>query len=346
MNLLVLAIDMASVFLVFSILVSGIQEWIAQKFSKRGEFLQRGLLQLIGDSGVFQKVVAHPLIAGTVNVVADKTAGGTVQLGTPDKDKLPSYIDPENLALALAHVLLTSNSPVADPPQTNVLDFASLRTAIAKAPTPVARALLPILDSSRQDLDKALKGIQDWYSRGMDRVSGWYKAHAQWRLFWIGLVVALLANVNSIAIFEALNRSPELAGRVAEQANALVDGKTELTAEESQALVKKALAAPPADLPIGYGCLASVNALASAKGSRDTQTKPLPAGCGTGFENLTKDGMSGDLLLYLLLYLVGCALTALAGTLGAPYWFAALADLLRIRGSGPTPASRQAQSDT
>lgn len=338
MNLLLLAIDMVLVYLVFAILVSGIQEWIAQKLSKRGQFLQRGLLHLIGDVGIFEKVVAHPLIAGTSKVTTPSVPADGAQAGAPAKAKPPSYIDPENLALALSQVLLIPADPAKDPRQRSVMTFATLRDAIAQETSPVAEVLLPILDSSGQDLDKALEGIQNWFSRGMDRVSGWYKAYAQWRLFWIGLVVAVLANVNSIAIFEALNRSPELAGRVANEANAIVDGKSELTPEQSQVIVNRALAVPAADLPIGYGCLASAQDLGAAGEPQESQMKHAFDRCGSEVAALVHNGPTANLLLYLL----GCSLTALAGTLGAPYWFAALADLLRIRGSGPTPSSRRA----
>lgn len=102
MNLLLLAIDMVLIYLVFAILVSGIQEWIAQKLSKRGQFLQRGLLQLIGDAVIFKRVVAHPLIGGTSKIAAPSVPAGGAQADASAKQKPPSYIDPENLTLALA----------------------------------------------------------------------------------------------------------------------------------------------------------------------------------------------------------------------------------------------------
>lgn len=337
MSLLLLAIDMALVYLVFAILVSGIQECIARIFSKRGKFLRRGLSQLIGDDKIFKKVIAHPLIAGTGKIVRPSVTTSSAQGSSPGKSKPPSYVDPENLALALAYVLTTHAADATDPAERRVLTFATLRDALAQETSPIADALLPILDSSDKTLDKALEGIRRWYSHGMDRVSGWYKAYAQRWLLGIGFVVALLANVNSIAIFEALNHSSGLAGQIAVEANAIADGQSELTPEISQAIVKHALAAPAAGLPIGYDYLGSVCRLESAVPKQKMPSKPVIDHCSPAVASLERNGQIANLLYYVL----GCALTAVAGALGAPFWFAALADILKIRGSGPKPASPQ-----
>lgn len=335
MNLLLLIIDMVLVYLVFAIIVSGIQEWISRRFSKRGKFLLRGLSQLIGDDKIFEKVIAHPLIAGTSNIVTSSVRASGTQGGAPAKARPPSYIDPENLALALTQVLITPAAAVTDPAQRRVLNFANLRDALAQETSPIADALLPILDSSEQTLDKALEGIRNWYSRGMDRVSGWYKADAQKCLFWIGLAVAFFANVNSIAIFEALSHSPDLADRVAVEANAMASGQSELTPELSQAIVKDALAASASSLPIGYDCLAPMHGLESAGTSQEMPTSTVIDRCSDAVASFIKESPEANIPLHLL----GCALTALAGALGAPFWFVALADLLKIRSSGPKPAN-------
>lgn len=335
MSLLLLVIDMALVYLFFAVLVSGIQEWIARMCSKRGKFLQRGLSRLIDDDKLFERVIAHPLIAGTSKIVRHSNHANGAQGNHPVKTKPPSYIDPVNLALALADVLITPTASEEIPAQRPELTFVNLRNALAKETSPIANALLPILDSSDSTLDKALEGIRNWYSRGMDRVSGWYKAYAQKWLFGIGLAVALLANVNSIAIFGALNHSPGLAGRVAVEANTIAGVQSELTPEKSQAIVQQALASRAADLPIGYDCLASAHSRESAGTSQEIPTKTVIDRCGDAVASLVKS----EPITKCFLYLLGCALTALAGTLGAPFWFAALADLLKIRGSGPKPAS-------
>ena len=430
MNLIVLAIDMVLVFLVFSVFVSGIQEWLAQKFANRGAFLREGLTRLIDNQDIVDAVFAHPLIAGTSRAVgsstsktdkstgdaataASATGAGSVAATTSATTTamaakarnttkarvgtLPSYIDEINFSLALCDVLI--NMPKHDSaPGAAPLTIDALRNALGqRAPSdPIVHALLPIIDSANGNLQAALAGIQDWFSRDMDRVSGWYKAHAQWRVFFIGLAVAVLANVNSIAIFQALNRSPAYAAQLADSAGTVMkavstslepafsastdggsvgptqSGPSDQASPASDSgsrikavVVRVEVAAsgkddvgssstspsgvarlvqdtPLSQLPIGYACLAPAkNQDAGNSANQVASAEAAVASCRADFGAFVDTGP-----MNWLAYLFGCALTALAGTLGAPYWFAALADLLKIRGSGPTPASRKADNPT
>jgi len=87
-----IAIGLVTVFLIFSIVVSGINEWVAQRFARRGEFLRLGLQRLINDGGIYRRVLHHPLV-------------GSLYREQAAKGKPPSYIDPNTFAMALADVL-------------------------------------------------------------------------------------------------------------------------------------------------------------------------------------------------------------------------------------------------
>lgn len=351
MGLLNIVIGLILVYLVFAIVVSGVQEWWTQYFGHRGQFLREGLLRLIGDESIFVRVLHHPLIGG---LYRDRAARG----------KPPSYIDPGNFALAFANVILRrANTPVATSSNTNPapvggtpdrpLTFQSLRDALVNLlaqRSPVATAVLPIVDRANGDLDAALKGIADWFSGGMDRVSGWYKAYAQKRLFVIGFFVACLANVDTIAIYETLNRSPDLASQLAQAAGDVVQsgqiGGVDLkarkdaafTPEESQAVLKVVMSTSLPRVPIGYACLNAASTAPITPGDgvapqSAPETRSTWARCWTEIQDRRKLWLFSDWLLHAL----GWALTALAGALGAPYWFAALNKVMNIRGSGPKP---------
>ena len=62
MNALNVCISLVFVFLIFSIVVSGVQEWWAQFRSLRGKWLRLGLLRLIDDDALFVRVLRHPLV--------------------------------------------------------------------------------------------------------------------------------------------------------------------------------------------------------------------------------------------------------------------------------------------
>jgi hypothetical protein len=336
MNVLNLCIGLIFVFLIFAIVVSGVQEWWAQFRGQRGRFLRQGMQRLIDDEAIFVRVLQHPLVG---SLYRDRAAQGTP----------PSYVDPTNFALALANViqrralLLTPGSAVQP------LTFQSLRAAaeqIAGQRSPVADSLLPILDQAEGDLGSALKGIEAWFSGGMDRVSGWYKAFAQRRLFVIGFIAAVIGNVDTIAIYQALNRAPDLAARIGDSASVVVHsgtiagvdlaqlGSSEVTGEQAKAVLDAALRTPLGELPIGYACLSSIAASKPAADATGVpQLSSTIARCGAEMKSRYASWAISDWLVHLL----GFALTALAGTLGAPYWFGLLSKAVNIRGSGPKP---------
>ena len=66
-------IGLILVFLLFAIVVSGVQEWWSQYFGHRGKFLRQGLMRLIDDEALYLRVLHHPLIGG---LYRDRAARG------------------------------------------------------------------------------------------------------------------------------------------------------------------------------------------------------------------------------------------------------------------------------
>ena len=340
-------IALVLIYLIFSIVVSGLQEWWAQFLGHRGTFLRLGMQRLIRDDAIFVRVLQHPLVG---NLYRDRAARG----------KPPSYIEPGNFALAFADVVLRRAATPDDGDDAQriaptTLDYESLHRAVSRLRlqhSSAALAVLPILEQAQGDLPKALQGIEAWFNHGMDRVSGWYKGYSQRRLFVWGLVVAGLCNVDSIAIFHALDRSPDLASRLSVVARNVVDSglggvdvtvlkQRELTADESRALVQAVLKEPIPSLPIGYGCLGALSTTdAEVNVAGAPSTSSLKSGwqrCGAELDRRWKAETVGSFLLHLL----GWTMTALAGVLGAPYWFGLLSKVVNIRGAGPRPEDRR-----
>ncbi|WP_257385081.1 hypothetical protein [Tahibacter caeni] len=328
------------VFLVFSIVVSGILEWWAQFRGLRGKWLLLGVKRLIDDEAISDRLLQHPLIGG---LYRDRAARG----------KPPSYVEPPNFSLALAAVVLRRAAATSGGASTT-LTFQGLvdaTQALARQNSPLADSLLPILDRANGELAAALKGLEDWFGAGMKRVSGWYKAAAQRRLFVVGLLAAALFNVDAIAIFRALDGAPELTSRIAGQvADSVrdkrlgpVDGAAiaegTLTPQQAQELARWALSLGAGQIPLGYACIAAANVVGSVKPEGNATPdgnvlKDAARACGDEFARRAKQWTLSDWLVKLL----GWAVTALAGTLGAPYWFGLLAKVVGLRGSGTRPA--------
>ena len=61
--------------------------------------------------------------------------------------------------------------------------------------------------------------IETWFNESMDRLSGWYKRKTQFTTFVIGLVIALLLNIDSIQVSNYLWREPTLRQVIVAQIN-------------------------------------------------------------------------------------------------------------------------------
>jgi hypothetical protein len=349
--LLDVAIGLGVVFLLFSVAVSGINEWVAQASGRRGEFLRLGVMRLINDQAVFYRVLHHPLIG---SLYRDRAAQG----------KPPSYIEPKNFAVAIADVLIAraSGTPSAHR-EPSTLNVAALQAAIRSpvlASSPVSAALAPILDRAQGDLEKALTDIEAWFNSGMDRVQGWYKGHANRALFVIGFLVAAAGNVDTIEIYHALNTSAPLrAAVVAAAENITKTGKVgdiavqdaqgnALTGEQIESLRRQTtsiLAAnTPSTWPIGYACLnvelqqSPVGTTAPAAGPMVPLNANTWKSCVQEFTTTVKTRSASAWLVKL----AGWTLTAFAGTLGSTYWFQLLCKAIDIRGAGKKPVQDNA----
>jgi hypothetical protein len=343
-----IAIGLVTVFLVFSIVVSGVNEWFAQLFARRGEYLREGLQRLINDGPIYRRVLHHPLVG---SLYRERAAMG----------KPPSYIDPNTFAMAIADVLL-ARARVSQPEGTAdhlPLTIEALRAALhtpALAASPVAVSLGPIIDRAGDDLGAALQGIQSWFNSGMDRVSGWYKTRTRWMLLWIGLLLAALCNIDAIEIAATLNRSPALRNSLVNTATGFVEsgkvgnvtmadlGDRAPTQAEWQSMrpVLEGMRSASGTLPIGYECLgaalaapdvASRAAGGVAAGEEIINQRTVWTACAQQAKHAIASGSPANGLLKLL----GWLLTAAAGTLGAGYWFGLLTKAINIRGTGPRP---------
>jgi hypothetical protein len=74
----------------------------------------------------------------------------------------------------------------------------SVRASVASLDhPPIQRVLLSAIDTAQGDLNRAQANIEAWYNSAMDRVAGWYKRRTQFVVFWLGLGVTILMNVDT-----------------------------------------------------------------------------------------------------------------------------------------------------
>ena len=188
----------------------------------------------------------------------------------------------------------------------------------------LGKPLLAMIHAAGDDADKLRQSVEDWYNSGMDRVSGWYKHHTQKVLLCIGIVMAVTLNADSIAIVRQLSKDPTLRQVMVAAAQTATNPSTTGTTSTPGAT----------STPSGT---ATASSDASQSASSDAFKKQL-TDANTAFANIHNLGVP---LGYPMGFphtapaffeaVLGWVLTAIAISLGAPFWFDLLNKIMVIR---------------
>lgn len=204
-------------------------------------------------------------------------------------------------------------------------------------------------------LAKARTEVELWFNDAMDRLSGAYKRKAQAMAFLIGLVLAIILNIDSIELARHLWREPAVRQVLAANAEKFVEENPTLPkpGEKNPPDVVKDLQVQFAslNLPVGWNLksytgdktvkfFASPNEVAGICPAfdKDTATPGIQHIFCYEIKNPPLDGAA------VLAKFMGILFTALATMQGAPFWFDMLKKLVNIRGTGANPAEKPANS--
>ncbi len=203
----------------------------------------------------------------------------------------PSYLDPQTFAKAVYVLALSERIP---------------------ADSRLAQALhqLKIPDTENE----RIQAIMSLYSERMERLQGSFKRQAQRWLLGIGFFLAVALNADTLALARDLSENPARRALVMALAQ-----QQEPCAAAPAASTPAAASATPSDVQKSFECLKPVLGQ-SGLGWRKTELKSL---CDLGW--------SWALLAALLCKLLGYGLTALAVSLGAPFWFDLLGKVSNLR---------------
>lgn len=182
---------------------------------------------------------------------------------------------------------------------------AALRATLTKiANSKIREGLLALFDDANGDVATFRQKVEHWFDDTMDRVSGWYKRQSQLILGILAIVASVGLNVDSLYVAKRLFVEPELRAAVVKEA------ATSSVSRSSPG--NQAASATPEDL------------------RKELQTISVLIGWRCSL--LHWDG--GWVWLWRF---VGWTLTALAISLGAPFWFDLLSKVSNLRAAGCKP---------
>lgn len=155
-----------------ALIVSTLQEALASAFKLRARTLFGGVKTMLNDA------LARALYAQS--------------LVNPHGEQ-PSYIEPRDFAAALVDVI-----------QTVPGNYVQLGRDIDALADPQVRRALAGIYQRAGDVDQFRPELAAWFESAMDRVSGSYKRRSMMASLLLSLLLAVLFNIDSIHLFQAL----------------------------------------------------------------------------------------------------------------------------------------------
>ncbi|MCX9155025.1 hypothetical protein OPU71_02670 [Niveibacterium sp. 24ML] len=295
-----------------SVFCSSLVEALSAWLGLRGRYLRESLFHLMGEESLYRRLIHHPAVANTVR--AGKRHGA------------PSYLASERFVAAVLDIIPSRaqamgisgfpERPVPAGLDPIVAEFARSAQFLGECGIAVGEPLARLALRNGKSLDDLRKALAEWFDSQMDRIGGWYKRHIQRLLFGVGLVVALVMNIDTLQVARALASEPALRTLVSAPA-------TRVASEREIELAALLEAGRDRGLPIGYNCLSEPD-----------------RGVEESIRLCTKQFQRGSWLEHLL-KLAGLLLTALSVSFGAPFWFDLLLKVANLRSSGTPVATKK-----
>jgi hypothetical protein len=299
------AIGLSVIFMGTALLVTIVNEYISQLFRLRASELTRNLATLLN--------------APELKTLVEKNAAFKPLLDMTNQVR--TYVDPIILAQVMVGSLRETAAQTGTAP---VASMAELVGAIDKLPASSIKSALWTLAQSATSVDKFVKGVSIWVDRSLIVLGEGYKQRMRLITLLLGFAIAIAFNVDTLNMAQRLYGDKELRDQLSVAAEQYVqkvspevfDRCNKLTPEDR----KKAAECEP------------IQRMAASITQRGATFAKLPIGWDTA------DWATTDGTIWGLRFL-GWIMTALAISLGAPFWFDALNRVVNVRHgiSRPSP---------
>jgi hypothetical protein len=357
-------IGLIFVFLIYSLLATIINELIAHILSLRGKMLYKGIRRMLEDSTegriLVEKFYNHP----NIKYLAENKVF-----------KKPSYLKTETFSQTVIYLLRGDNFNNTQSQMAAIK--ATLDTYGNEIPPDTLKLLNNIYVDAQGDIDRFKYRLEQWFEETMQRTSGWYKRQTQWILLGIGLGLAIWGNIDTLKLYHILSTNQTAREQMVQMAmksqdkyaaaiNTIKKDTTDKKADS--ALISKVISTGNSDLDKTYSVVQSdIDKAGSVLGMGYHNSKNYHK-CDSlqkaidSIDNILKTA-KGDSVIKALqnerissqkLYdetskevyddfdggssILGWILTALALSLGAPFWFDLLNKFINIRAAGTKPA--------
>ena len=183
----------------------------------------------------------------------------------------------------------------------------------------LARRLQDKVDNQEVKLVDFQKGMAEWFDQSMVRASGAYKRNSKVISFCLGLVVAVLGNVDTINMVDRLYKNQSLSGTINQLADQVIANNSQSIATLNDPKTTTIEAKNAAIQPIKDNINVVIDQIAA-----------FPIGW-----TLPRDANISPPAW--ISRLAGWFISAIALSMGAPFWFELLNKFINVRNAGQRP---------
>lgn len=366
-SILDIVIGLVFIYLLYSLMTTLIQEIIASHFGFRAKILERAVFRMLEDENKFNskfRSVLYLFKRSGNGGLRHSMSGEFYEhplikfLGEDNNRDKPSYINKETFSKVIIDLLRGNQVKPGDDVQALIqksLDAKRANWDDAKISSETASFLCSIWADANGDVAKFRVYLEEWFEETMDRATGWYKKHTQFILFFVGFTIAIAFNIDTLKIVNKLEKDPKLREQIVQQADAFVKDHPNLDLDLMQQEIEFKRSVAERMKADSLADMKNINTYIEdslklvrfqlLKARRDTlmnraelllkkDIRNVHHSLGLEWESYE---CNSSLLECIFLSIVGWTLTALALSLGAPFWFDLLNKLMKLRGSVATP---------
>jgi hypothetical protein len=360
------AIGLSFVYLLLSTICTALTEGITTQLRSRSKYLERGIEALLGSAGK-EAFFAHPLIASFTSTTGDSPprkmmrkfmSGFASKKSWARADLRPSYLPGDKFALVAREIAEKTH------------DGRLVHQNVADNVNAILRGVATEAEKN--------KALQVWYDQVMERVGGWYKRYTQVWVRILAVVAVVVLNADTIHITNVLWSDPTVRQVAVEQAKArlkqpppepvsveytdadetLPDETPEEVGtagdssdkhlgvtEEQWQLLNQLMSWDEDRKALRKAVEALQTSNAAAKFAAEEAAKKAGQPAPTT-EGKSAWGVYWSWVWYVLRgHWLGWFLSMVAVSLGAPFWYGALNNLVNIRNAG-APAKKKEEKAT
>ena len=325
-----MGIGLAFLYLILSLMAAVVNEMILTLLDLRANKLWQTINSLIDDEGV-RKLFYEKSIFPSFEVSDPGTDDEK-----PVRGSFPSYLDSKIFSTALITSVIGRAESLA---QTTVeasalmrsVSVEDLRLAINSLPgddNRIRTALQSLLATGVKDVEDFQNRVAYWFDGAMGRLSGEFKRFATRLSIIVGFALAFAVNADSFAVGLALGNDTSLR-------QAMVSSATEYLKDHPEYKPSSCRS------DTGTGGADELSCQMKSVSDHARTLAPLPLGWSdevmarqtAGLESWT----SGAQVMWWMTKLLGFLATALAISLGAPFWFDVLQLFMKMRNTGAKP---------